>query len=145
MTPVTAPEFEPLVAAWTAAVEASHGLLAGITSEAQNEQALAVIDVLLDHVQQRPELDPLLDVVSYLVETFETEAYPIEASPPQHLLAYLMDTRELTSTALADAVGLERREIEHLLAGEEGWTLAHMQTLGAFFHVRPRIFVPDTH
>lgn len=145
MTTTTPIDFDALVTTWTAAVEASHGLLEGITTEEQNERALALLDVLLDHVQERPELDPLLDLVSYRVETFETEAYPMAAVPPQRLLAYLMENRDLTSAALADATGLEVGEIERLLAGEEAWTLPLMLRLGEFFSIRPSVFVPEVH
>ncbi|THF84335.1 hypothetical protein E7T09_20180 [Deinococcus sp. KSM4-11] len=145
MTIMPAPDLEALVTTWTAAVEASHGLLAGITTETQNEQALALINVLLDHVHEHPELDPLLDVVSSLVEEYETVAYPLDGVPTQDLLAFLMENRDLTSAALAEATRLEVSEIERLLAGEDTWTLTHMRTLGVYFHLRPSVFVPEVH
>ncbi|HEY7357425.1 MAG TPA: hypothetical protein VH590_13195, partial [Ktedonobacterales bacterium] len=85
----------------------------GVTSvqnEQDYQQALAVIDILLDEVRN-DEQHPLADLLGYLAEqaeAYEDERYPIPEAEPREVLRFLMDQHGLKQEDLADVAPQNR-------------------------------------
>jgi len=122
----------------------AHDLLSPITSEAQNEQALTTIDELMLEVgdDQNHPLLSLLNLLADRVEAFERAAYPLPPAPPQRVLAFLMEQRDLTQQALAAATGIDQSNLSKLLRGRRDFTANQVKKLSEYFHVNPSVFLP---
>ena len=111
-----------------------------IRTEEENEQALQIIEELMHHPQRTPEEDELYDLLSFLVEKFETEFYqPGKEATPISVLNFLMEQNNLSRT-----------EIEALFRDELNWeglinqtvviTPEQAKILGNFFGVDSSLF-----
>lgn len=112
-----------------------------IRTEAENEQALMVIEDLMHRPLRTPEEDELYDLLSFLVEKFEAEFYqPGSASSPISILQFLMEQRNIKVD-----------EINKILNNELNWdeliektiaiTPEQAQQLSNFFGVDFRLFL----
>ena len=111
-----------------------------IRTEEENEQALQIIEELMHNPQRTPEEDELYDLLSFLVEKFETEFYqPGKEATPISVLNFLMEQNNLSRT-----------EIEALFRDELNWeglinqtvviTPEQAKILGNFFGVDSSLF-----
>ena len=128
---------------WADVDSVAHDLLSPITSEAQNEQALAAIDELMLEVGEDRE-HPLLSLLNLLadrVEAFESVAYPVPPAPPHRVLAFLMEQRGLTQKELEAATGIDQSNLSKLLRGSRNFTAGQVKRLSDYFHVNPSVFL----
>jgi len=84
-----------------------------IKTEAQYDEAIALIDTLVDAEAGTPELD-LLELVSILVHDYEQQQFPIGTIDPIEAITYQMDELGVTSTEMAELVGGKSRLSELL-------------------------------
>ena len=67
-----------------------------LRTEADHREALAEINTLFDAEPNTPDGDHL-DILTFLVEAYEKQHYPIPAPDPVAALEYYMDRRGLTA------------------------------------------------
>ena len=76
-----------------------------ITTEEENDAAIALAEELDHRSRRTPEEDALLDLLVTLIEKFEQEHYPIPQGTPLSSLLHLMEARELKQEDLVGVIG----------------------------------------
>ncbi|WP_020606903.1 helix-turn-helix domain-containing protein [Spirosoma spitsbergense] len=84
-----------------------------IKTEEQYDEAIALIDELVDAEVGTPELE-LLELVSILVHDYEQQLFPIGEIDPIDAIRYQMAELGVTTTEIADLVGGKSRLSELL-------------------------------
>ena len=111
-----------------------------IRSEKELDEAIKVVSALAT----RPDLDPgeedYLDVLSDLVEKYETANHPMGPLPDGAMLRHLVESRGVTQTAVAKATGIKDSAISEVLAGKRQLSRANVEKLAHYFHVSPAAF-----
>jgi HTH-type transcriptional regulator/antitoxin HigA len=110
-----------------------------ITTEAENERALAVVEKLMAKERSLEE-DALLNLWVLLVEQFEEEHYPISNAAPHEMLQFLMEQRDLRQVDLVGILG-SRGVISEVVNGKRSISKTQAKVLGKFFHVSPELFI----
>jgi HTH-type transcriptional regulator / antitoxin HigA len=105
-----------------------------ITTEEENERAIALATELEHRTRRTPEEDILLELLVTLIEKFEEAHYPIPQGTPHSMLQHLMDARELAPEALAQVIGSKQAVFE-IISGQSSITKAQAQALADFFKV----------
>ena len=110
-----------------------------VTTEAENERLLAIIEPMMDRVLS-PEETRLFDLLVKLVEDFEDRHYEFGESSPVETLQFLMEQR-----------GLRQRDVVHLFGssgvasevvnGKRAISKKQARTLADFFHVSSDLFI----
>ncbi len=112
-----------------------------ITTEAENEKALAKLEALMHKGSLSPEEDRLYDLLLVLVEKFEQENYPLKTySTPLSRLLHLMESNHLKQTDLLDVFGSSGIASE-VINGKREISKAHAQKLGERFNLSPALFL----
>lgn len=136
---------ESIARAWVNVDSVAHDLLTPIETNEQYQQALSAVDDLMTRVNddgQHPHpLDSLLGILIERVAAYEDALFPVRERKPEAVLAYLMEDRRLTQTALAAVTGIDQSTISKLLKGERGFSKAHARALAAYFGVDVGVFL----
>jgi HTH-type transcriptional regulator/antitoxin HigA len=113
-----------------------------VQTEEENERLLTEIEKLLTKGEGRltPEEDALLELLTRLVESYEGRAYPEEHASPKELIAFLLEQRGLTQSALWPILGSKGR-VSEILSGTRGVSKEQAKKLGAFFRISPAAFI----
>ncbi|MBW4600547.1 MAG: hypothetical protein KME29_13360 [Calothrix sp. FI2-JRJ7] len=111
-----------------------------IKTEAENEEALAIVENLMHRIRT-PEENELYQLLITLIEKFEQENYHFDVTPssPESLLSFLFEQSNKTRDDLQAYLGSEIL-IDDILAGKRAITPEDAQKLGSFFHVEPSLF-----
>lgn len=113
-----------------------------IRSEAENELAAQVCDDLLDNFDDlSPWERDYLEVLSDLVEHFESKWQEEKNVEPRELLKFLMEENELTQTDLIPELGTSSR-VSEFLSGKRELSLTQIINLSARFKLSPTAFIP---
>jgi len=111
-----------------------------IRSEKELDDAIKLVNSLAT----RPDLDSgeddYLDVLSDLVEKYETANHPMEPLPDGVLLRHLIGARGVKQTAVAKATGIKDSAISEVLAGKRQLSRANVEKIAHYFHVSPAAF-----
>jgi HTH-type transcriptional regulator / antitoxin HigA len=83
-----------------------------------------------------------LDVLTDLIEKYETEHEPIPDASEADVLRLLMESNGLSQMGLARKVGISQSTISTVLNRTRSLTKEHVITLARFFNVRPGVFLP---
>jgi HTH-type transcriptional regulator/antitoxin HigA len=112
-----------------------------IRSDDDLDQAVAMIDSLID----RDELDPseadYLDVLSGLVEKYEAENHPLAAVSESDMLRHLIEARDVTQARVSEGTGIAESTISAILSGKRGLSRNHIAALARYFKVSPAVFI----
>ncbi len=116
-----------------------HFPLRTILSESELDQAIAVINSLIDR-DLLPAEEDYLDVLSDLVERYEDKHHPIPDVPGHEMLAYLIEQKQVTQSDVASATGIAVSTLSEILKGKRTMNRAHIQKLSQYFHLEPSVF-----
>jgi HTH-type transcriptional regulator/antitoxin HigA len=112
-----------------------------IRSDEELDRAIAVVDSLLARPQLDPDEEDYLEVLSDLVETFESEHHPIPTVSDAEMLRFLMtDALGVTQARLAADTGIPESTISEVLSGKRGLSRRNIGVLARYFHVSPAVF-----
>ena len=114
-----------------------------LRSEKDLDRAIVMIDELIGMRKRSRDADDYLDVLSDLVEHYETERHPIPSAAPVEMLEFFMEDRKLSQRALAQGSGIPVSKMSEILSGNRQMNLNHMQKVAAFLKVPVAVFVPD--
>ncbi len=118
-------------------------LPAVITTEEENERALAIVEKIMDKGEKNisPEEGRLMQLLVRLIEDFEDEAYPMgETATPIGILKSLIDDHDLKHKDLADIFG-SQSIVSEVLNGNRGISKAAAKKLGIRFNLPADIFI----
>ncbi|WP_082838356.1 type II toxin-antitoxin system HigA family antitoxin [Gemmata sp. SH-PL17] len=111
-----------------------------LRTNADLDAAVAVIDSLIDRDElSAPEQD-YLDVLSDLVEAYETESVPIKPVGDAEMLRFLIEQNGITQVEAAKRVGIAESTISEVLAGKRKLNRTQIGKLARYFHVSPGAF-----
>lgn len=111
-----------------------------IRSDEELDEAIQVINSLLDKDVLDPWEEDYLDILSDLVERYEEVVYPIEPVSDAEMLSYLIEVRGVNQADVARATGIAESTISEILAGKRKLTRSHIGKLAGYFHVEPGVF-----
>lgn len=111
-----------------------------IRSEEELEEAIQVMDSLVDREKLLPEEKDYLDVLSDLVERYETETHPIDPVSDDVLLRHLMEAKQVNQSEVARGTGIAVSTISEVLAGKRAFNRAQIGKLADYFRVGPEAF-----
>jgi HTH-type transcriptional regulator/antitoxin HigA len=112
-----------------------------LKSDAELDQAIAMIDRLVTRARLSAGERDYLEVLSDLVHKYEAAAHPIPPAPPSEVLRYLMVARGINQVELAAATGIAVSTISEVLSGKRGLSRKNIPKLARFFAVTPTVFV----
>ncbi len=141
MTTVAASlDIKALQRTWAAFDRVAH--LRPIRSDEEYEHTVALMNYLLDVIGDLEDhaLSGLLDLVSELVEDYDTDHFAIEASEPRDALRYLIESRGLKQGDLAEIV--PQSNLSAILSGKRKISATLAGKLAKYFNVSPALFVP---
>ena len=125
------PEYRALVAKYPPKV---------IRSEKENER---YTEILYDLDQRSGSLTPaekeLAELLTLLIEDFETRRYSLSRSKPLDVLRFLMDQHGLKQKDLVDVFGTPSI-VSEVLSGKRELNKDHIKRLSDRFHVSPDLF-----
>ena len=111
-----------------------------ISTEAENDDAIALAQELEHRPMRTPEEDLFLELLITLIEKFESENYPIPAGNSGSMLQHLMDARNLDKSNLIPIIGTET-EVEEILAGQRAIAIDEARRIADFFRVDMSLFL----
>jgi HTH-type transcriptional regulator/antitoxin HigA len=110
-----------------------------IKTEAENEQALAIVEDLM-HRKRSPEENELYQLLITLIEKFEQEYYQSnQQNNPPSMLLFLLEQSEKTKADLQAVLGSEIL-VDDILNNNQNITPKLARKLATFFHVEASIF-----
>jgi HTH-type transcriptional regulator/antitoxin HigA len=111
-----------------------------IRTEKENE---AYTEILYDLDQRYNALTlaerELADLLTLLIEDFETKRYRLPRSKPLDALRFLMEQHELRQKDLVGVFGTPSI-VSEVLSGRRELTTTHIKRLSQRFHVSPELF-----
>ncbi len=112
-----------------------------ISTEAEYQRVLAIIELLMNKKMTSLEEDRLLDLFVILVEKFEFENYPSQnLSTPHSRLIHLMEANNLQP---ADLIGIFGSSdlVSEIINGDQSIDRTHAQKLSDRFNLPAAIFL----
>ncbi len=138
---------ELVLDAWSHLPQEVRDITAPIETETQYQDALRLFEAVWDQVGEVPDhpLGSLFVLLRDRITAYEGQAYPVPAAPPERVLAFLMEQRDMTQTQLAAVLGINQANVSRLLNGKSQFTVETVRVLSACFHVSPEVFLalPD--
>jgi HTH-type transcriptional regulator/antitoxin HigA len=111
-----------------------------IRTEAENEQALAIVEDLM-HRERTPEENELYQLLITLIEKSEQEHYqPNQQNSSQSMLLFLLAQSDKTKADLQAILGCSEILVDEILNDNQKITPELAQKLGEFFHVEASLF-----
>lgn len=111
-----------------------------LQSEADLDEAIRVIDGLLDQEALTPAEDDYLDVLSDLVEAYEDVHHPMDPVSDADMLRFLIENKAMTQAQVAKGAGIAESTISEVLAGKRKLTRGQIGKLARYFKVEPGVF-----
>ena len=111
-----------------------------IRTEAAYRKALRQIDKLMKPSNSRAESE-LLELLSTLVEQYESQEHPTPKASQRDLLAHLLDAKGASKAEAARASDVPRSVITNVLAGRRRLSQANIVKLAAYFNVSSAEFL----
>lgn len=111
-----------------------------IRSDEELDRAVEMIDALLDRESLNQDEQDYLDVLSDLVERYETEEHPIAPVSDAEMLRHLLEAKGASQADLARETGTAESTISEILSGKRNLSRAHIGKVSRYFHVEPGVF-----
>jgi HTH-type transcriptional regulator/antitoxin HigA len=119
-----------------------------IQTEEENERALKTLEPLFDKAVAlemegktlSPEEGAVFDLLTKLIEDFESAAYLIDEVTPRAMLQHLMESRGLKQADLAPLFGSAGR-VSDVLSGRREISKGQAKRLAAYFNVTADLFI----
>ncbi len=110
-----------------------------ITTEEENDQAIALAEELDRRPHRTPEEDAFLELLITLIEKFEEVNYPIFKGTVSSMLLHLMEAQEKTKENLVPVFG-SFEKVDKVINGDLEITSQQALELGNLFHVDASLF-----
>ena len=87
-----------------------------------------------------PEEDRLAELLTKLIEDYDSTHYPLPETEPHEMIAFLMEQRGLRQIDLLPIFG-SRGVASEVLSGKRQPSKAHIRKLAEFFKISPELFL----
>jgi HTH-type transcriptional regulator/antitoxin HigA len=111
-----------------------------IRSEEALEEAIHMIDSLVDREKLLQEEKDYLEVLSDLVERYEAEVHVIDPVSDDVLLRHLLEAKQVTQSEVARRTGIAVSTISEVLAGKRALNRKQIGKLVDYFRIGPEAF-----
>jgi HTH-type transcriptional regulator / antitoxin HigA len=111
-----------------------------IRSDAELDEAVQMVDSLLDRSDLAAEEQDYLDVLGDLVERYESEAHPTIPLSDAEMLGHLIEAKGGSQSDLSAATGMADSTISEVLKGKRRLNRSHSGKLAKYFGVSPDTF-----
>jgi HTH-type transcriptional regulator / antitoxin HigA len=88
-----------------------------------------------------PEEEEAIELLTLLVDRYETQQYPLPDVEPAEMLRFLLDQNGLSQRDVATELGSEST-VSLVLSGKRPLNRDHIARLSDRFHVSPAVFFP---
>jgi HTH-type transcriptional regulator/antitoxin HigA len=112
-----------------------------IRSDKELDEAVRMVDSLLDRRDLAAEEEDYLEVLGDLVEQYETEAHPMPPVSDAAMLRHLIEAKGVSQTEISAATGIADSTISEVLKGKRSLNRSHIGKLARYFNVSPDVFV----
>jgi HTH-type transcriptional regulator / antitoxin HigA len=112
-----------------------------IRSKAAYERALRHVEQLMTKPHLSRAESEMVELLSLLIEQYESTDYPTPASVPGEVLEHLLEVRGISKAQLARDTGLARSIITNVLAGRRAISKANALKLAKYFSVSISLFI----
>jgi HTH-type transcriptional regulator/antitoxin HigA len=112
-----------------------------IRTDAELDEAVAMIDSLIDREELEPGEQDYLDVLADQVRKYESEQHPLPAVSEADMLRHLIEARDITQLKLATDTRIAESTISNILSGKRAMSRKHVATLAGYFKVSPAVFI----
>ncbi len=110
-----------------------------IHSEQQNAMSIAMLEKLTSRKKVTSAQKKLIELLTVLVEQYESTVYPVLDAGPLDIIRHLMEHHGLRQKDLVDVFGTESI-VSDVLNGKRDLTKDHIMRLSTRFHVSPAVF-----
>jgi len=111
-----------------------------ITTELENEQALALAQDLEHRANRTLEEDTLLELLVTLIEKIEETYYPIPPGTPHSMILHLMEAQDKSPEALAEVIGSQEVALK-IINGESHISKSQAHVIAKLFKVDESLFI----
>jgi HTH-type transcriptional regulator / antitoxin HigA len=111
-----------------------------LKSDRELAEAIKTIKALLVRGKLTRGQQDYLDVLTDIVEKYETEHCPMSAVSDGDMLRHLLDARQITQAKLSGDVRIPMSTISEVLHGKKKLTRRQIRSLADYFHVDPAAF-----
>ena len=114
-----------------------------IRTEAELDDAIAMVDSLSDrNTLAEGERDYLL-VLSSLIERYEDDHHPVATVSGLPILRSLIEFKGVTQAQVAAHTGIAESTLSEILAGKRKLATKHIAVLARYFKVDPGLLLPE--
>ena len=112
-----------------------------IRSDKELNAAVKMVDSLLSRKDLVPEEEDYLEVLSDLIEQYESETHPIAPVSDVEMLRHLIEAKDVSQTEVSKATGIADSTISEVLKGKRSLNRDHIGKLSKYFGISPNVFV----
>jgi HTH-type transcriptional regulator / antitoxin HigA len=110
-----------------------------IHDERQNQAYIRRLEELTRKRSVTRAEEKLIELLTVLVQNFESQEYPVPDASPAAVIRHLMDAHKLRQKDLVNIFGTESI-VSDVLNGKRNLTAEHIRKLSARFSVSPAVF-----
>jgi HTH-type transcriptional regulator/antitoxin HigA len=111
-----------------------------IRSQEELDEAVVVLDALMDRMPLQPEELDYMRVLGEMVRKYEEEHIPIPRRSDAEMLHFLMESNGLNQSRLAQEIGLPNSVLSDILRNKRKLTRAHIGKLVKRFKLQADAF-----
>ena len=112
-----------------------------IRSASGLDRTYKLIDQLMSERKLSRSQSEMLELLSMLVEQYESREHPTPKVSPKELLAHLLEVRGMTGAEVSRQTGIARSTVSQILNGRRRISTKNVTRLAKYFDVAPRVFL----
>jgi HTH-type transcriptional regulator/antitoxin HigA len=112
-----------------------------IRTAAEHKAAMAVAAPMLARDRLDPDESTYLDVLTTLIEQYESKTFPVAQSPAHERLRFMVEESGMTQAQLGKLLGIGQPATSLILSGQRGLTTDAVKRLAKHFDVSPAYFI----
>ena len=111
-----------------------------LRSDEELDRAIEMVDTLLDRDDLAPGEQDYLDVLSDLIEVYESNEYPIAPVSDGAMIRHLLEAKGVSQADLSRETEIAESTISEVLSGKRSLSRTHIGKLSRYFNVEPGVF-----
>jgi HTH-type transcriptional regulator/antitoxin HigA len=111
-----------------------------IENDEEFDRAVDQMEALDFRPNPTPEEHALSALLELLIRNYDNQHYPLPELPPDRMIRYLMEQRDLRQADLLSVFG-SRSVASDVITGKRAPSKTHLRGLAQYFHVSPEVFL----